>query len=93
MTGPSQRTVVAMMAMLFATIALSIDAMLPALPAIAAELTPGDTNRALLIVSSFFHCYRAMLPSLRERGGGWMVVFASRTAVTGPAQMAAYAAS
>ena len=54
MTGPSQRTFVAMMAMLFATIALSIDAMLPALPAIAAELTPGDTNRALLIVSSFF---------------------------------------
>ena len=54
MTGPSQRTFVAMMAMLFATIALSIDAMLPALPAIAAELTPDDTNRALLIVSSFF---------------------------------------
>lgn len=54
MTGPSQRTFVAMMAMLFATIALSIDAMLPALPAIAAELTPNDTNRALLIVSSFF---------------------------------------
>lgn len=43
-----------MMAMLFATIALSIDAMLPALPAIAAELSPEDANRALLIVSSFF---------------------------------------
>ncbi len=54
MTAPSQRTFVAMMAMLFATIALSIDAMLPALPAIAAELTPDDTNRALLIISSFF---------------------------------------
>ncbi|MFN3280505.1 MAG: multidrug effflux MFS transporter [Tabrizicola sp.] len=54
MTAPSQRIFVAMMAMLFATIALSIDAMLPALPAIAAELTPGDTNRALLIVSFFF---------------------------------------
>lgn len=54
MTGPSQRSFVAMMAMLFATIALSIDAMLPALPAIAAELTPDDTNRALLVVSSFF---------------------------------------
>ena len=54
MTAPSQRIFVAMMAMLFATIALSIDAMLPALPAIAAELTPEDTNRALLIVSSFF---------------------------------------
>lgn len=54
MTAPSQKTFVAMMAMLFATIALSIDAMLPALPAIAAELTPDDTNRALLIVSGFF---------------------------------------
>jgi DHA1 family bicyclomycin/chloramphenicol resistance-like MFS transporter len=51
---PSQAVFVAMMAMLFATIALSIDAMLPALPAIAAELTPNDTNKALLIVSSFF---------------------------------------
>jgi MFS transporter, DHA1 family, multidrug resistance protein len=43
-----------MMAMLFATIALSIDAMLPALPAIAAELSPADSNKALLIISSFF---------------------------------------
>ena len=43
-----------MLAMLFATIALSIDAMLPALPAIAAELTPGDGNKAQLVVSSFF---------------------------------------
>ncbi len=43
-----------MMAMLFATTALSIDAMLPALPAIAAELTPGDVNKAQLVVSMFF---------------------------------------
>ena len=41
---PSQREFVAMMAMLFATIALSIDAMLPALPAIAAELSPADAE-------------------------------------------------
>ncbi|MES2143476.1 MAG: multidrug effflux MFS transporter [Pseudomonadota bacterium] len=54
MKTPSQAEFIAMMAMLFATIALSIDAMLPALPAIAAELSPGDTNRALLVVSSFF---------------------------------------
>jgi MFS transporter, DHA1 family, multidrug resistance protein len=52
--GPSQREFIAMMAMLFATIALSIDAMLPALPAIAAEFSPDDSNRALLIISSFF---------------------------------------
>ena len=44
---------VALMAMLFATIAFSIDAMLPALPEIAAELTPEDVNRAQLIVTSF----------------------------------------
>ena len=44
---------VALMAMLFATIAFSIDSMLPALPRIAAELTPGDVNRAQLILTSF----------------------------------------
>jgi MFS transporter, DHA1 family, multidrug resistance protein len=43
----------AMLAMLFATIAFSIDAMLPALPAIAAELSPADVNRAQLILSAF----------------------------------------
>lgn len=51
---PSQTAFVAMMAMLFATIALSIDAMLPALPDIAAELSPGDSNKVLLIISAFF---------------------------------------
>lgn len=50
----SQREFVAMMAMLFATIALSIDAMLPALPQIAAELSPANPNQAQLIVTSFF---------------------------------------
>ncbi len=43
----------AMLAMLFATIAFSIDAMLPALPAIAAELVPEAANRAQLILSAF----------------------------------------
>jgi len=43
----------AMMAMLFATIAFSIDAMLPALPAIAAELSPDAVNRAQLLVTAF----------------------------------------
>lgn len=40
-------------AMMFATIAFSIDAMLPALPAIGQELTPDNLNRAQLIVTSF----------------------------------------
>ena len=42
-----------MMGMMFATIAFSIDAMLPALPEIAQELTPSDPNRAQLILTSF----------------------------------------
>ena len=52
--GPSPREFVAMMAMLFATIALSIDAMLPALPAIAAELSPDQANNAQLVIGVFF---------------------------------------
>ncbi|TRW96938.1 multidrug effflux MFS transporter [Paracoccus sp. M683] len=42
-----------MLAFLFATIAFSIDAMLPALPEIASELTPDNVNRAQLILTSF----------------------------------------
>lgn len=49
----SQGEFVALMAMLFATIALSIDAMLPALPDIAATLSPGAPNAAQLVVTSF----------------------------------------
>ena len=49
----SRAEFVAMIAMLFATMAFSIDAMLPALPEIAAALTPEAPNRAQLIVTSF----------------------------------------
>ena len=45
---------VAMIAMLFATIAFSMDAMLPALPEIAAELAPDMAQRAPLILTAFF---------------------------------------
>lgn len=44
---------IALIAMLFATIAFSIDAMLPALPRIAAELSADAPNRAQLILTSF----------------------------------------
>ena len=44
---------VALCAMMFATIAFSVDAMLPALPEIGAELSPGNLNRAQLILTSF----------------------------------------
>ncbi|MFE3835694.1 multidrug effflux MFS transporter [Pseudogemmobacter sonorensis] len=56
--GPHKRLgqgeFVAMIAMLFATIALSIDAMLPALPEIAAVMTPEAPNRAQFVVGAFF---------------------------------------
>jgi DHA1 family bicyclomycin/chloramphenicol resistance-like MFS transporter len=49
----SQGEFVAMTAMLFATIAFSIDSMLPALPQIALELVPDAPNSAQLILTSF----------------------------------------
>lgn len=49
----SQGEFIAMTAMLFATIAFSIDSMLPALPEIALELVPDSPNSAQLILTSF----------------------------------------
>jgi NAD(P)-dependent dehydrogenase (short-subunit alcohol dehydrogenase family) len=46
-----------------------------------------------LNLTSAFHTYRAMLPALRKRNGGWIVGLGSRAAVRPSAQMAAYAAS
>mmetsp|Transcript_23829 Transcript_23829/g.43065 ORF Transcript_23829/g.43065 Transcript_23829/m.43065 type:complete len:434 (-) Transcript_23829:5317-6618(-) len=44
---------IALMAMMFATIAFSIDAMLPALPQIAADIAPGGPSQAALILTFF----------------------------------------
>ena len=44
---------IALVAMMFATIAFSIDSMLPALPEIGNELSPNDMNKAQLILTSF----------------------------------------
>ncbi|WP_170375553.1 multidrug effflux MFS transporter [Ruegeria atlantica] len=44
---------IALVAMMFATIAFSIDSMLPALPEIGAQLSPDDINDAQLILTSF----------------------------------------
>jgi MFS transporter, DHA1 family, multidrug resistance protein len=44
---------VALMAVLFATVAVSIDAMLPALPEIAASLSPDAPNQPQLVITSF----------------------------------------
>ncbi|MEM9900580.1 MAG: multidrug effflux MFS transporter [Pseudomonadota bacterium] len=49
----SQTEFIALMGILFSTIAFAIDAMLPALPEIAAELAPEAPNRAQLIITSF----------------------------------------
>lgn len=50
---PNNLEFVALIATLFATIAISIDAMLPALPEIAATLSPDAPNAAQLVVTSF----------------------------------------
>ena len=57
-TQPAQRRLaqpefIAMCAMMFATIAFSIDAMLPALPVIGAELSPDNPNQAAFIITAF----------------------------------------
>lgn len=49
----AQGEFIALMAMLSATVAFSIDSMLPAFPEIAAELSPGDVNRAQLVLTAF----------------------------------------
>ncbi len=49
----SRNEFIALLAMLFATIAFSIDAMLPALPEIGAELSPSDVNKAQLVIGLF----------------------------------------
>ena len=50
---PSKGEFVAIIAMLFATIAFSIDAMLPAFPELTAQFSPDDPNRVQLIVTTF----------------------------------------
>ncbi len=52
-TPMSRGEFIALIAMMFATIAFSIDSMLPALPEIGADLSPNDVNRAQLILTSF----------------------------------------
>ena len=49
----SQGEFIALMAMTAATVAFSIDSMLPAIPDIGAELSPTDLNKAQLILTSF----------------------------------------
>ncbi|MCO4842734.1 MAG: multidrug effflux MFS transporter [Yoonia sp.] len=48
-----EREFIALVAMLFASVAFSIDAMLPALSTIGAELSPADPSRAALVIGVF----------------------------------------
>ncbi|WP_249200201.1 Bcr/CflA family efflux MFS transporter [Thetidibacter halocola] len=50
---PGRTEFIALVAMLFATIAFSIDGMLPALPAMAEQFSPDAPNRAQFVVTSF----------------------------------------
>lgn len=50
---PSRSELIALLAMLFATIAFSIDAMLPALPELTAALSPDAPNKVQLVVTMF----------------------------------------
>ncbi|MFZ7094146.1 multidrug effflux MFS transporter [Primorskyibacter sp. 2E233] len=50
---PSKGEFVAIIAMLTATIAFAIDAMLPALPELTASFSPNDPNRVQLVVTIF----------------------------------------
>ena len=49
----SQVELISLLAMLAATVAFSIDAMLPALPAIGSDLSPADPKRAQLVIGAF----------------------------------------
>jgi NAD(P)-dependent dehydrogenase (short-subunit alcohol dehydrogenase family) len=50
-------------------------------------------NMMTVNLNSAFHCYRAMLPALRARQGGWIVGMSSRVAASPGAGLSAYAAS
>ena len=51
-----------------------------------------DTMIAVNLTSAF-QCYRAMLPALRQRNGGWIVGLTSRAATNPGSRLSAYAAS
>jgi DHA1 family bicyclomycin/chloramphenicol resistance-like MFS transporter len=50
---PGRTELIALMAMLAANVAFAIDAMLPALPAMAQDLSPGSPNSVQLVVTIF----------------------------------------
>ncbi len=77
--GAGQREFIALMAMMMALQALCIDAMLPALGQIAAELQVADPNRRQLVVGVFLFAagFGSLMPgALADRYGRRPVLFA-----------------
>jgi NAD(P)-dependent dehydrogenase (short-subunit alcohol dehydrogenase family) len=65
-----------------------------AMATVESDDAPQTWERMMSInLTSAFQCYRAMLPSLRSRGGGWIVGLSSRAANNPTAGISAYAAS
>jgi NAD(P)-dependent dehydrogenase (short-subunit alcohol dehydrogenase family) len=65
-----------------------------AMGAVDAPDAPATWERMMKMnVVSNLHCYRAVLPGMRARGGGWIVGIGSRAAIQPAAQISAYAAS
>jgi len=62
-------------------------------PIDATEAPQNWDKMIALNLNAPFHCYRAMLPALRERGGGWIVGLGSRAAREPSANLIAYSAS
>jgi 3-oxoacyl-[acyl-carrier protein] reductase len=59
-----------------------------------AELSADDWNRVLGInVTGVFHCCKAVLPHLRQRGGGWIINISSLASKNPSAGSAVYSAS
>lgn len=65
----------------------------------AASAVEDDTASAIwdrmmsVNLTSAFQCYRAVLPSFRSRGGGWIVALSSKAAADPGPKLSAYAAS
>jgi DHA1 family bicyclomycin/chloramphenicol resistance-like MFS transporter len=94
--GPGMREFVAMMAALMASNAISIDAMLPALPAIGEALGVAEDNRRQLIITAYllgFGAAQLVYGPLADRFGRKPILAASLVGYAGCALLAGLAAS
>ena len=62
--------------------------------AVESDSAPSTMEKMIALnLTSAFQCYRAMLPALRERKGGWIVGISSKAARNPGPNISAYAAS